>query len=141
MAPRTGAQCKESMHVMVLTGGVPRAQVWVGVVPVGPKGVVLNSSYATRTSPAYMEDLGLALANWARIVPDGLLVFFASYSVLDACMRHWKSSSGEQRGSGVLSFNGTLWDRIVRDKQAVVEPRVSPPAHLPAPISTLSHSA
>lgn len=104
-----------------------RPQVWVGVVPVGPKGVVLNSSYATRTSPAYMEDLGLALANWARIVPDGLLVFFASYTVLEACLRHWKSSSGsEQRGSSaVLSFHGTLWDRIVRDKQAVIEPRVS----------------
>ncbi len=101
------------------------AQVWVGVVPVGPKGVVLNSSYATRTSPAYMEDLGLALANWARIVPDGLLVFFASYTVLEACLRHWKANSGDQRG-GVLGFNGTLWDRIVRDKQAVIEPRVSP---------------
>ncbi|KAK9916347.1 hypothetical protein WJX75_001590 [Coccomyxa subellipsoidea] len=106
---------------------VNTSQVWVGVVPVGPKGVVLNSSYATRTSPAYMEDLGLALANWARIVPDGLLVFFASYTVLEACLCHWKSSSGsEQRGSSaVLSFHGTLWDRIVRDKQAVIEPRRS----------------
>ncbi|EIE26626.1 DNA repair helicase [Coccomyxa subellipsoidea C-169] len=103
---------------------VNTSQVWVGVVPVGPKGVVLNSSYATRTSPAYMEDLGLALANWARIVPDGLLVFFASYTVLEACLRHWKANSGDQRG-GVLGFNGTLWDRIVRDKQAVIEPRRS----------------
>lgn len=100
-------------------------QVWVGVVPVGPKGVTLNSSYATRTSPAYMDDLGLALANWVRIVPDGLLVFFASYTVLEACLHHWKSSAGAsaQRGS-VLAFQGTLWDRIVKDKQAVIEPRV-----------------
>ncbi|BDA40755.1 Regulator of telomere elongation helicase 1 [Coccomyxa sp. Obi] len=105
---------------------IPNSQVWVGVVPVGPKGVTLNSSYATRTSPAYMDDLGLALANWARIVPDGLLVFFASYTVLEACLHHWKSSAGAsaQRG-GVLAFQGTLWDRIVKDKQAVIEPRRS----------------
>ncbi|CAL8466940.1 g6476 [Coccomyxa elongata] len=105
---------------------IPTSQVWVGVVPVGPKGVTLNSSYATRTSPAYMDDLGLAIANWARIVPDGLLVFFASYTVLEACLHHWKSSAGAsaQRG-GVLAFQGTLWDRIVKDKQAVIEPRRS----------------
>lgn len=112
------------------------AQVWVGVVPVGPTGAALNSSYNTRDSPAYMEDLGLMLVNISRIVPDGLLVFFPSYTVLDACLRHWKSNTGtsaQQKGGGVMAFQGlsTLWDRIVKEKQAVVEPRVSwsPPPH------------
>ena len=35
-------------------------QVWAGVVPVGPCGVALNSSYANRDSREYKEDLGCA---------------------------------------------------------------------------------
>lgn len=35
-------------------------QVWAGVVPVGPCGVALNSSYANRDSKEYKEDLGCA---------------------------------------------------------------------------------
>ncbi|OEL36389.1 Regulator of telomere elongation helicase 1 [Dichanthelium oligosanthes] len=48
---------------------ISQDQIWVGVVPVGPSGHALNSSYRT--------------LNFARIVPDGLLVFFPSYSMMD----------------------------------------------------------
>ena len=65
-------------------------QVWIGVVPCGPNGVALNSSYQSRESPQYMSDLGNAIANFARLVPDGLLVFFPSYHVLEKCTNHWK---------------------------------------------------
>ena len=54
----------------------------MGVFPVGPSGVELTSSYKHRASPAYQADLGNALVNFARIVPQGLLVFFPSYSAL-----------------------------------------------------------
>jgi regulator of telomere elongation helicase 1 len=37
-----------------------------------------------------MTDLGNAVANFARLVPDGLLVFFPSYAVLTKCTEHWK---------------------------------------------------
>ncbi len=66
--------------------------------------------------------------NWARIVPDGLLVFFPSYVVMAACIAHWKSAAASSSaGPGkVLDFAGTIWDRITKHKQAVVEPRVRP---------------
>ena len=68
-------------------------QVWVGVVPVGPKGTALNSSYNNRDSREYKEDLGYAVVNFARMVPDGLLVFFPSYGVLKNCTDFWKNTS------------------------------------------------
>lgn len=71
---------------------LPR-QVWVGVVPVGPKGTPLNSSYNNRDSREYKEDLGYAVVNFARMVPDGLLVFFPSYGVLKSCTDFWKNTS------------------------------------------------
>lgn len=73
-------------------------QVWAGVVPVGPKGTALNSSYNNRDSREYKEDLGYAVVNFARMVPDGLLVFFPSYGVLKNCTDFWKNTSGGGTG-------------------------------------------
>jgi regulator of telomere elongation helicase 1 len=42
----------------------------------------------------YRDDLGNAIANFARVVPDGLLVFFPAYSLLTACLDRWKASTG-----------------------------------------------
>ncbi|DBB06555.1 TPA: Regulator of telomere elongation helicase 1 [Trebouxia sp. C0004] len=94
------------------------SQVWVGVVPVGPKGTALNSSYQNRDSREYKEDLGYAVVNFARMVPDGLLVFFPSYGVLKSCTDFWKNTS-------VGGAGGSIWERIVKHKLPVVEPRDS----------------
>ena len=99
-----------------------KAQVWVGVMPVGPSGHALNSSYNTRDTAGYKKDLGMALANWARVVPDGLLVFFPSYRVLEMCVDFWKGC--ENAPTSVREFKGTLWDDITKTKQAVIEPKV-----------------
>jgi regulator of telomere elongation helicase 1 len=53
--------------------------VWIGVLRRGPAGRSLNSSYKSRNDPNVITDLGNAIVNFSRIVPDGLLVFFPSY--------------------------------------------------------------
>ena len=98
-------------------------QVWVGVAPVGPSGHALNSSYNTRHEDGYKRDLGMALTNWARVVPDGLLVFFPSYRVLEMCVDFWKGCANLT--ASAREFRGTLWDDITKTKQAVIEPKVS----------------
>ncbi len=92
------------------------SQVFVAVVSKGPGGHALNSSYQSRNRSEYKEDLGNAIVNFARIVPDGLLVFFPSYGVLKQCTDAWRSS----KGGGV-----SIWDRISQYKAPVVEPRDS----------------
>ena len=87
-------------------------QVWGGVVPVGPSGKRLNSSYRFRDTDEYKAELGNAVVNFARVVPDGLLVFFPSYGVMRACVEFW-------RGHGTPS----IWDRVCAAKHAVVEPQ------------------
>nr|GMC70965.1 regulator of telomere elongation helicase 1 [Ipomoea batatas] len=95
-------------------------QVWAGVVPAGPSGYPFNSSYRSRDSPQYKLDLGNAIVNLARIVPDGLLVFFPSYYFLDQCIGCWKSM-----GNGNQTNSSTIWERICKHKLPVVEPRQS----------------
>ena len=96
-------------------------QVWVGVVGLGPLGAPLNSSYQNRDNQGYKDDLGHALSNFARMVPDGLLVFFPSYIVMQSCIDSWKAAL-PGRGSG-----GTIWESITKLKQPVIEPRVHAP--------------
>ncbi len=86
-------------------------QVWGGVVPVGPSGKKLNSTYRFRDTDEYKSELGNVVVNFARIVPDGMLVFFPSYGVMRACVEHW-------RNTGTPS----IWERIRASKHAVVEP-------------------
>ena len=81
-------------------------QVWGGVVPVGPSGKRLNSTYRFRdtdeyksvrffnsrmwaiglTSCFFTQELGNVIVNCARIVPDGMLVFFPSYGFMRSCV-------------------------------------------------------
>nr|GMC77545.1 regulator of telomere elongation helicase 1 homolog isoform X2 [Ipomoea batatas] len=95
-------------------------QVWAGVVPAGPSGYPFNSSYRSRDSLQYKLDLGNAIVNLARIVPDGLLVFFPSYYFLDQCIGCWKST-----GNGNQTNSSSIWERICKHKLPVVEPRQS----------------
>lgn len=76
-----------SSHCAYLT------QIWASVLPVGPSGQTLNSSFKSRETPEYKQELGLAIINIARVVPDGLLVFFPSYSVLTGCVEAWQAGS------------------------------------------------
>ncbi|KAJ9568519.1 hypothetical protein OSB04_004485 [Centaurea solstitialis] len=94
-------------------------QLWAGIVPVGPSGHPFNSSYRTRDSAEYKLNLGNSIVNFARILPDGLLVFFPSYYLLNLCIDYWKNVS-------VTSTNSsTIWERICKHKLPVVEPRQS----------------
>ena len=88
-------------------------QVFLGVLKAGVHGRPLNSSYAFRDTPEYKRELGATVAALARVVPDGLLVFFSSYSALDAAVAFWRGDNG-----------GETWARLAAAKAAVVvEPR------------------
>ncbi|XP_078428073.1 RAD3-like DNA-binding helicase protein isoform X2 [Wolffia australiana] len=99
---------------------VSQNQVWVGVISRGPSGFSFNSSYRNRDSIDYKQDLGNAIVNFTRIVPDGLLVFFPSYYFMDRCIECWKNMSH----SGSSGLN-TIWERMCKNKQPVVEPKDS----------------
>ncbi|XP_010473004.1 PREDICTED: regulator of telomere elongation helicase 1-like [Camelina sativa] len=92
-------------------------QLWAGVVSTGPSGYVLNSSYRNRDVPEYKQELGNAIVNFSRVVPEALLIFFPSYYLMDSCISFWKN--GCQRNSM------TIWERICKLKKPVIEPKDS----------------
>ena len=96
---------------------VDDSQVWLGIVPSGPSGAKLNSSFKSRGTLEYQESLGNAIANFARVVPDGILVFFPSFHVMSVCINTWQRQSPNTASS--------IWEHITRYKWPIVEPRDS----------------
>ncbi len=65
-----------------------------------------------------MIDLGIAILTTAQHVPDGVVVFFPSYSYLDACIAAWKRlSSTPTLGSPLI------WDALLHAKPVFLEQR------------------
>ena len=109
--------CRPFQHVLENEHVIEDAQVLAAVVPSGPTGRALNASYGQRDSAEYQRELGLAIANFCRVIPDGVLVFFPSYQVMDACIGHWQQT----RLPGAAQ---TLFQMITAHKPAVSEPKV-----------------
>ncbi|OXB67837.1 hypothetical protein ASZ78_005519 [Callipepla squamata] len=76
---------------------IDKRQLWVGIIPKGPDGAVLNSTYERRFSEDYLSSLGKTIGNLVRVVPHGLLVFFPSYPVMDKSLEYWREHDFARR--------------------------------------------
>ncbi|PSC69785.1 Fanconi anemia group J-like protein [Micractinium conductrix] len=94
----------EAPHVVDM-----RRQVWAGVVGTGPGGTPLIATFKNQVEPAFQDAVGRVILEAAAAVPDGLLVFMPSYSLLDRLLTRWKTT-------GALKQLGEL-------KHVVQEPR------------------
>ncbi|MES1911677.1 MAG: hypothetical protein MHM6MM_004075 [Cercozoa sp. M6MM] len=86
-------------------------QVRVLVCPTGPGNRRLSSRRVTRQDNATLRDLGNAITQLSHTVPDGMLVFFPSYSMLQQCVSLWDSA-------GITA-------QIAQSKSVLREPRAS----------------
>ncbi|NWH73778.1 RTEL1 helicase, partial [Piaya cayana] len=83
--------CLENPHV------IDKHQLWVGIIPKGPDGAVLTSTYERRFAEDYLSSLGKTIGNLVRVVPHGLLVFFPSYPVMDKSLEYWREHDFAKR--------------------------------------------
>lgn len=84
-------------------------QVLVQIVAQGPDKEPLVSNFQNRSNPKYLQSLGRTILSFCPLVPDGLLVFFPSYPIMDVCQKAWQESG--------------VWGQIQRLKPIFVEPR------------------
>jgi chromosome transmission fidelity protein 1 len=64
-----------------------------------------------------MIDLAYALLSIAQHVPDGVVIFFPSYSYLDSCITFWKRS----RPSNIQALS--FWEALLKVKPIFLEQR------------------
>uniref|UniRef100_A0AAQ4QGJ9 Regulator of telomere elongation helicase 1 n=1 Tax=Gasterosteus aculeatus aculeatus TaxID=481459 RepID=A0AAQ4QGJ9_GASAC len=83
----------ENSHV------IERDQIFVGIVERGPDGVPLSSAFDRRFLPENMASLGntVGKTNLSRVVPDGLLVFFPSFPLMEKTLDFWRTNGHAER--------------------------------------------
>ena len=73
----------------------------------GPSNLEFDFTYEKRNLPMMMDELGESILRICQIIPDGLVVFFPSYTYLEQVALRWKTGSGKNRN---------IWDRLSSHK-------------------------
>lgn len=69
--------CSENINLTILTNG--------------PSGNSLNFSYEMRNNIQMINELGIIITNYTRIIPAGVVIFFPSFAYMDHVLQVWKS--------------------------------------------------
>ncbi|KAH5734280.1 hypothetical protein HBI17_203830 [Parastagonospora nodorum] len=111
----------DSTKIMTLSCGhvIPPTNLLAIPVVRASSGNEFDFTFENRNKERTMIDLGHAILGTAQHIPDGVVVFFPSYSYLDACIAAWKRLAAA--GSKV-----TFWDRFTQTKPIFLEQRSQP---------------
>jgi Rad3-related DNA helicase len=85
----------------------------------------LSFSFARRSDPAQMRELAAVLTNASRVVPNGVVVFFASYAFEEAVVKYLQTHTGVGSlvSAAVALAEGSeapalpIWDTISKKKE------------------------
>ena len=67
-------------------------QVWIGLVGTGPNDVRIEASYRGMEQLSVQDEIGGVLVSVCERVPDGVLCFLPSYSVMDKLKDRWDTT-------------------------------------------------
>lgn len=87
---------------------IPKENLIAVPVAKGPGGIDFDFTYDKRNSPAMINALGSCLLQLSNIIPDGLVIFFPSYTYLEKVVLSWQTKS-----SGAAK---PVWDRLLERK-------------------------
>ncbi|GJJ75783.1 chromosome transmission fidelity protein 1 [Entomortierella parvispora] len=94
---------------------IPRENLMTIVMEKAPTGTALELNFATRNLDQVMDSIGQSLVNVLNMIPDGVVVFFVSYSYMAQVLTRWGVKSGPTTTS--------ILERIQAKKRVFVEPR------------------
>ncbi|KAF7457059.1 DNA repair helicase [Cryptosporidium felis] len=89
------------------------SQLWAATIEKGSgiNNTQLIGSYEARSNPSYFTALGSVVMDCVKRIPDGVLLFFGSYTLMDQAIKQWTDQ-------GIL-------ERIKAFKSVFIEPRNS----------------
>ena len=104
-------QYLSSEKIQTLSCGhvIPKENLLAWNVSKGPSGEEFEFTFKKRMEPGIVDDLGRALLNICTAVPDGVVVFFASYSYLDTVVKRWQFRPTQPGGV-------SIWQRLEAKK-------------------------
>ena len=93
---------------------IPKSNLVAWNLPSGPsgKGLEFEFTYKNRANEMMIEELGRAMLNICTVVPDGVVVFFPSYSYLETITSYW----ARDPNSGPGNSEKSIWQRLEAKK-------------------------
>ncbi len=71
---------------------IPKENLSALVLQSGPSGSKFEFTHSKRLDRVMLDDLGRSIVNLINLIPDGVVVFFASYGYLDQVCSIWQQS-------------------------------------------------
>lgn len=93
---------------------IPKSNLVAWNLSSGPSGKTaeFEFTYKNRGNETMIDELGRALLNICTVVPDGVVVFFPSYSYLETIASHWSRIPKP----GTTGIQKSIWQRLEAKK-------------------------
>uniref|UniRef100_A0A0N5CD99 Helicase ATP-binding domain-containing protein n=1 Tax=Strongyloides papillosus TaxID=174720 RepID=A0A0N5CD99_STREA len=91
------------------------SQVISGAIKHSSNGEPLIGTFRNRENKNYLHELGGIVYESSKIIPQGMLVFFPSYSQMYSILQEWKDRR--------LKNGSNVWNELERYKDLYVEPK------------------
>ncbi|KAF9541234.1 DEAD H (Asp-Glu-Ala-Asp His) box helicase 11 [Mortierella hygrophila] len=111
---------------------IPKENLMAIVLEKSSVGSTLELNFANRNQDQVIDGIGQSLVNLLNVIPDGVVVFFVSYSYMAQVLARWQvkppaaasgpGGVGGGGGRGVLASK-SIMERIQLRKRVFVEPR------------------
>ncbi|ORZ07234.1 helicase C-terminal domain-domain-containing protein [Lobosporangium transversale] len=99
---------------------IPQQNLMTLIVEKAPNGGSLELNFANRTLEQVIDAIGQSLVNVLNIIPDGVVVFFVSYSYMARVLSRWQTKDNTISST---TAKPSIMDRIQSRKRVFVEPR------------------
>lgn len=88
-------------------------QISVYIVKSAWNGITFNTSYMNRENMDHIRTLGQSIAHFIRLIPNGVLLFFPSYAVMNSLIKTWRDKDSDWK----------VHSLITQAKQIFIEPQ------------------
>ncbi|KAG0371448.1 DEAD H (Asp-Glu-Ala-Asp His) box helicase 11 [Mortierella sp. AD032] len=104
---------------------IPKENLMAIVMEKSSVGSPLELNFANRNQDQVIDGIGQSLANLLNMIPDGVVVFFVSYSYMAQVLARWqvKPPATATSGSGGAMASKSIMERIQSRKRIFIEPR------------------
>ncbi|KAF9116824.1 DEAD H (Asp-Glu-Ala-Asp His) box helicase 11 [Mortierella sp. AM989] len=99
---------------------IPKENLMTLVMEKTPTGGSLELNFANRNLNQVIDGIGQSLVNLLGMIPDGVVVFFVSYSYMAQVLARWQIKFTTASGAVATS---TILERIQSKKRVFLEPR------------------
>ncbi|KAG5518111.1 hypothetical protein PMAC_003297 [Pneumocystis sp. 'macacae'] len=107
---------KEKIHKFSCGHIISPDHLCAMIISTGPSKKEFIFNYEKRNNDDILNELGNALINLCRVIPDGVICFFPSYDYLEEIIKKWHIKQGRKL---------SIWERLEQIKKIFKEERFS----------------